>query len=130
MDWVNWLRLQWDRVAGWCAIVAGAISIVVGWIGASGTPYPAAQLPYLLSGGLGGLFLLGLGSVLLLSADLRDEWRELDSIEEALLRSAEHGLTDAVHLPRDESLPTSGNGVADPAEGLTTIATLGKVGGP
>jgi hypothetical protein len=31
-----------------------------------------------------GVFLLGLGGVLWLSADLRDEWRKLDRIERRL----------------------------------------------
>ena len=50
----------------------------------SGSPYAAAQLPYIISGGIGGIFLLGVGATLWLSADLRDEWRKLDCIEEAL----------------------------------------------
>jgi hypothetical protein len=32
-----------------------------------------------------GLFLLGLGALLWLSADLRDEWRKLDAIDRHLL---------------------------------------------
>jgi hypothetical protein len=39
-------------------------------------------MPYIASGGLGGIFLLGLGSTLWLSADLRDEWRKLDELGE------------------------------------------------
>lgn len=126
MSPVHWLRLHWDRVAGWCAMVAGAISLVAGWMGASATPYPAAQLPHLLSGGLGGLFLLGLGGILLLSADLRDEWRKLDGIEEALLRSAEHHMRQAPGLGTNGTRPTPANGEADTAEGLTTIPYLGS----
>jgi hypothetical protein len=91
----RWLQLHWDRAAGWSSIVLGAAAFVVGWVGASGTPYPAAQLPYLLSGGLGGLFLLGLGGTLLLSADLRDEWHKLDDIEKAMHRSVEDRLMEA-----------------------------------
>jgi hypothetical protein len=44
-------------------------------------PLTAQQIPYLISGGVGGLFFLGLGAMLWLSADLRDEWRRLDAIE-------------------------------------------------
>ncbi len=62
-------------------MVAGGIGVVLGWIGVSGAVYPAEQLPYLVSGGLGGLFLLGVGATLWLSADLRDEWRHLDTLE-------------------------------------------------
>ena len=54
---------------------------VVGWFGVSQTPYPSAELPFIISGGAGGLFFLGLGAVLLIAADLRDEWRQLDRLE-------------------------------------------------
>jgi hypothetical protein len=84
MDTARWLRLQWDRLLAWALVVAGAIALIAGWIGVSGTAYSAEQLPYIISGGIGGIFLLGVGATLWLSADLRDEWRKLDRIEEAL----------------------------------------------
>jgi hypothetical protein len=84
MDPTKWLRLQWDRALAWVLVGAGAIALIIGWVGVSGTAYAAAQLPYIISGGMGGIFLLGGGATLWLSADLRDEWRKLDRIEEAL----------------------------------------------
>src|SRR5438105_2784682 len=39
------------------------------------------QMSYLMSGGVLGLFLLGLGATLWLSADLRDEWRKMDHLQ-------------------------------------------------
>jgi hypothetical protein len=84
MDTAKWLRLQWDRTLAWVLVAAGAIALIVGWVGVSSTAYAAEQLPYIISGGLGGIFLLGVGATLWLSADLRDEWRKLDRIEEAL----------------------------------------------
>lgn len=89
--------MQWDRAAGWAAIAAGGVVLLVGWFGLSGTAFPAEQIPYLMSGGIGGLFLLGVGAVLVLSADLRDEWRKLDALERELSR---HGLeTEAGEAP-------------------------------
>jgi hypothetical protein len=67
------------------ALVAGAVSLLIGWIGSSDTVYPAQQIPFLISGGLVGVVLIGVGSTLWLSADLRDEWRKLDEIQEILL---------------------------------------------
>jgi len=84
MNFKVFAREQWDRLAGWVSIGLGLVALLLGWLGVSDTVYPAEQLPYILSGGVFGLFLLGLGAVLLLSADLRDEWRKLDSIEDAL----------------------------------------------
>jgi len=98
MDPAKWLRLQWDRALAWVLVTAGAIALIVGWVGVSGTAYAAEQLPYIISGGIGGIFLLGVGATLWLSADLRDEWRKLDRIEEAMLQREgvlEHAEADA-----------------------------------
>lgn len=81
---VEWARVQWDRALGALAVVVGAILLVVGWIKISDTGFVSEQLPYLASAGLGGVFLLGLGGMLWLSADLRDQWRELRGIRSRL----------------------------------------------
>lgn len=81
MTYLRWARTQWDRVAAWACIALGALAVVLAWVAVGQEPLTAQQLPYLVSGGIGGLFLLGLGATLLLSADLRDEWRKLDAIE-------------------------------------------------
>ncbi|WP_019873774.1 hypothetical protein [Sporichthya polymorpha] len=82
MGFLSWLRVQWDRAAAGSAFVAGLVALVLGWMGISDALYVVEQLPYLISGGLVGLFLLGLGAVLWISADLRDEWRELRALRE------------------------------------------------
>ena len=119
-DIVGWLRLQWDRAAAWACVLAGAITLFVGWLGVSDTAFTAKQLPYLASNGLGGLFLLGTGAMLWLSADLRDEWRKLDRIEAAI---REQGLAAL------EPKPTTRNVLSTPVEvsarrsdGLHTVA--------
>ena len=78
------LRAERDRAIAYALIVAGAIGVLVCWIGVSGTPFVADQLSYIASGGIGGLFLLAFGLSLLVSADHHDEWRKLDRIEAAL----------------------------------------------
>lgn len=88
MDLMTMVRSQWDRLLAAGAALAGGAVLITGWFGVSGTPYPAEQMPYVISAGLGGLFLLGVSAVLWLSADLHDEWRKLDRIEEAI-RSSE-----------------------------------------
>lgn len=84
MDLTTLLRAQWDRIAAWAMIAGGLISLLVGWYGVSHTAYLAEQMPYVVSAGLFGLFLLGLGATTWLSADLRDEWRKLDEVAELL----------------------------------------------
>jgi hypothetical protein len=96
MDVGKWLRLQWDRVLAWGFVAVGAIALIVGWVGVSGSAYAAQQLPYIISGGIGGIFLLGVGATLWLSADLRDEWRKLDCIEDALREANREGAEVAV----------------------------------
>jgi hypothetical protein len=78
------LRAQWDRVAATVAVLLGALAMLNGWVGVSGTAYAAEQIPFIVSGALVGIFLLGLASVLWLSADLRDEWRKLADLEDRL----------------------------------------------
>ena len=84
MDLMTWLRAEWDRVLGFTLIAIGAVLLVLGYIGVSSSPYVAEQLAYIVSGGLGGLFLLGSGATLLILADLHDEWRKLDRVEAML----------------------------------------------
>jgi hypothetical protein len=66
------------------AIGLGGLAILLGWVGVSGHAYLANQLPYLISGGIGGIFLLGVGATMWISSDLRDEWQKLDRLEQAL----------------------------------------------
>lgn len=87
MDLMTLIRSQWDRLLGVAFAVIGLIVLIVGWLGVSGTPYLAEQIPYVVGDGLGGLFCLGVAAVLWLSADLHDEWRKLDRLEQALLSS-------------------------------------------
>jgi hypothetical protein len=84
----GWLRIEWDRAGAWALIATGLVLLILGYIGASGTVFPAEQIPYVISGGIGGLFALGIGCMLWLSADLRDEWRKIDRLERAVRATA------------------------------------------
>lgn len=92
MNLGKWLALQGDRVAAWASVLTGAVALVVGWFGVSGTAYQSEQIPYIVSGGIGGMFLLGLGGMLWLSADMRDEWYKLDRVEEELRLTRAAGM--------------------------------------
>lgn len=95
MTVLRWLRVQWDRALAVTVVTAGVLALIVGWTGISDEVFAARQLPYLLSGGIGGLFLLGAGATLWLSADLRDEWHQLRRIEER--------MAEGVRLPAPAS---------------------------
>ena len=68
-----------DKVGAWVAIMVGVFVLAVGWNGVWHTLNPGEQIPYIVSGGIGGMFLLGLGALLWLSSDLRQERGHLDS---------------------------------------------------
>jgi hypothetical protein len=51
-------------MAGILLPVLGLVAIFVGWWGASGSAYPAEQLPYVISGGILGLGLIVAGAAL------------------------------------------------------------------
>ena len=121
MELGKWMRLAWDRAAAVALIAAGGVALVIGWIGVSGEAFPAKQLPYVISGGIAGIFILGLGALCWVSADLRDEWTKLDRIEDALNCLADTGLVDADRLAQarapepptvDRAEPAAGNGRA------------------
>jgi hypothetical protein len=84
MDLLTVLRAQWDRTIAVGAAAFGAVALFLGYLGVSDTPYIAAQLPYFISGGLFGIFLITIAATLWLSADLRDEWREMRLLREAV----------------------------------------------
>ncbi len=88
MDFLSWCRLQWDRVAAVALLVLGVGFLINGWIGASDEVYVAAQVPFVIAGGLGGIGLLIVGATLWISADLSDEWRTLDRLDQQQAREA------------------------------------------
>jgi hypothetical protein len=95
------VRAQWDRAAAVGTTLLGLGALLVGWIGVSGTGYVTEQLPYVVSGGLLGLFLVLVAASMWVSADLRDEWRKLDAIDRHLAELA----AAAAQPPAIESAP-------------------------
>lgn len=89
MELIKWLRLQWDRAVGVLAMLVGVVLLVIGWIEVSSTEFVSEQIPYVVSAGLGGVVALLIGGTLWLSADLRDEWRALNRIDERLAEGDE-----------------------------------------
>jgi len=86
MHLTRWLRAEWDRVAGYTSIGVGIVVLLAGISGVRHARDVVDQLAYLTSGGIGAMFLLGLGATLLLSADLHDDWRKLHRVEQKLDR--------------------------------------------
>lgn len=94
------LQTRWDWILGYALLGVAAVVLTVTWVAVSGSRFISDQLSYIVSGGLGGLVLLGLGSVLMATAGLSDEWRKLNRIEDALPFPATEPRTDASALVR------------------------------
>jgi hypothetical protein len=77
MNLLKYVRVQWDRAGAVLCAVVGVVALIFGYLGTSNTEYIAEQIPYIISGGLAAIVLFTAAGVLWLSADLRDEWREL-----------------------------------------------------
>jgi hypothetical protein len=112
MNFGEWLRTSWDRATGLVLVVAGIIALILGWVGVSATVYPADQLPYIISGGVGGVLLVGLGATAWLSADLRDEWISLERIDEHLRAIASTEAGEAAGIKQSTPIrgPLNGHG--------------------
>lgn len=80
----EFVRANWDRVLAVGLLVLGMLALLLGWLGVSRTGLAAEQNPYLISGGLLGIALIGVACTLWLSATLHDEWHRLDAIEQQL----------------------------------------------
>lgn len=97
-------RFRDPRVLLGLALVgAGALAVALGYWGVSGTLDPGKQLPYIISGGIGGVFLLGAGAAAMFSSELA-EARSQNAELQRLVRE----LGDEVRTLRDEvrALPT------------------------
>ena len=75
------------RTAGALIAAAGIVALVLGWGGVSDAPVLSAQLPYIVSGGLIGLALLGVGLMLVMESALGRERSRLDRVEAAIRQS-------------------------------------------
>jgi hypothetical protein len=98
------IRNQWDRAGALLCMVSGLLALYLGWKGVSEHTLATEQLPYLASGALLGLFLLGISATLWLSADLRDTWSALHDIHSGLVGALEE--PEVVPGPAIETSPT------------------------
>lgn len=122
MDLINVIKKQWDRTAAVVLTLAGLIALIAGYAGVANSTILAEQTRYIVSGGIAGLFMLGVGATLWVSADLRDEWRKLDRIEQALgdgvLRWSDSASSEAPASSRAKA-----NGTANAQAGLAHAAS-------
>jgi hypothetical protein len=93
---------RWERALAVLSLLVGALALLIGWLGISRATLTTEQLPYLASGGLLGLFALGLAATLWLSADMRDEFGALLRIKHLMEEGANPPLEPVVRLERND----------------------------
>lgn len=79
------------RVLGWGLVAVGLFAVAVGWFGVSGMDQLYRQVPYLISGGIGGALLVAIGVTVLINTEHR---RDRDALRDVL--DAVHDLDDRV----------------------------------
>jgi hypothetical protein len=130
----TWAVSQWDRVIGWTCVTAGGVLTVTGALSVAAAEDQLDQLSYLATGPALGLFLLGVGAILLVTADLRDDWAKLDNVATALRASGgagdgsppQSGLTVEITLPET---PASSLRVGLPALAVAGIGIVAAAAG-
>lgn len=117
--------------AGWIFFGFGALLVVIGYFGISGEAVVAKQLPYLISGGLGGVLLSILGGYFLAMEELRKDSgrlnrmeRQLEELHRALLDRPDAPDVDAARrsMTAVEGAGTNGHGARPALDGDRIVA--------
>jgi hypothetical protein len=118
----SWVATSVRPWLGWILIGIGALLMLLGYFGVSREALPAKQIPYLVSGGIGGMFLAVLGSYFLGTQELRKDSGRLDKLED-MVTELHQSLLRRPDAPDVTALASSGNGTAStsPARKVFTV---------
>jgi hypothetical protein len=110
----RWIGKATRPVIGWVLLGLAALFILFGWIGVSGTPVVAKQIPYVVSGGIAGVFLAVFGAYFLGTEELRKDSGRLDRLERMVEELHQVLLTrdDAPAPVQQDEIAQSTNGSA------------------
>lgn len=86
---------RWRAVLAWVFMLAGGVAILVAWYQVRDLPEVFLQMPYLISGGVGGAVLIGLGAALLITQDFRDDKQRLEDLERKIAELEDVVVTQA-----------------------------------
>jgi hypothetical protein len=113
-------------VVGWVLTGVGLLAIFLGWFGVSGSALVAKQLPFLISGGIGGIALVAIGAVILGTEDMRKDSGRLDRLEKQvadlhsiLLARADAPEISLADQEASQSSPRGGRGATRSRNGET-----------
>jgi len=74
--------------------IAGLIAVIIGYLGVRNQNDIVLQAPYFISGGVGGLALLGLGALALIQYQMRQQARRFAEVTESLDEWKEAALAE------------------------------------
>jgi hypothetical protein len=114
----RWVGRATRPVVGWVLAGLGVIAILIGYLGISRESLVAKQLPYLISGGIGGIALVGAGAALIATEDLRRFRTRLDRLE-AMVRDLHGALLSRPDAPSDNGQRAR----AEPSGDLVALPT-------
>jgi hypothetical protein len=106
--WVGRATRPW---VGWVLIGIGALLVLLGYLGVSRESIVAKQIPYVVSGGLGGVLLCVLGAYFLATQELRKDSGRLDRLESMVIELRD-ALVGEPLPPTQEPGPSTSNGSA------------------
>ena len=74
--------------------IAGLVAVLVGYLGVRDESHIELQLPYLISGGLGGLVLMALGALVLIQYQMRIQARRFAEMTDSLDEWKEQAIAE------------------------------------
>jgi len=116
----RWVGKATRPVIGWVLLGVGALIILIGWIGVSGTPVVAKQIPYVVSGGIFGVFLAIVGAYFLGTEEMRKDSGRLDRLERII-----NELHEAL-LAREDAPATHRSDDATQSNGQAYVSIAGS----
>jgi hypothetical protein len=124
----RWVGKATRPVVGWILLAIAALFILGGWIGVSGTPVVAKQIPFVVSGGIFGVFLAVFGAYFLATEELRKDSGRLDKLERMVeeLHQVLLSRTDAPARAEAGEPNATGESTSSPANGQAYVAIAGS----
>ena len=120
----SWVATSVRPWLGWILIGVGALLMLLGYFGVSRESLPAKQIPYLVSGGIGGMFLAVLGAYFLGTQELRKDSGRLDRLEQMVVE-LHQALLRRPDAPDLTALMPSTNGSASTSPARKVLAVDG-----
>ena len=112
----KWVGRATRPVWGWILVGVGFLLLLIGYLGISREALVAKQLPYLISGGIGGIALVGFGAMLVGTEDLKRTHERIDHLEDLVAD------LHAALLSRPDAPVLSPNGEAATERGSRTTS--------